>query len=78
MQERQQFAKNRVFWPTSPAFDISVGMEKPKWLGYPMVKKNSNISLFVLAQFTNVTDGRTDRPTLHADIGRAYASHRAA
>jgi len=39
MQERQQFAKNRVFWPTSPAFDISVGMEKPEWLGYPMVKK---------------------------------------
>ena len=53
-------------------------MEKLEWFGYPMVKKISKISLFVLAQFTNVTDGRIDRQTSHADIGRAYASHRAA
>ena len=37
------------------------------------LKKISKISLFVLAQFTNVTDGRTGRQTPHADIGRAYA-----
>ena len=49
------------------------GMEKLEWLGYPMVKKMSKISLFVLAQLTNVTDGRTDRRTLHAGIYRAYA-----
>ena len=57
-------------------------MEKLEWLGYPMVKKISKISLFVSAQLTNVTDGRIDThthtQTLHADIGRAYASHRAA
>jgi len=37
------------------------GMEKLEWLSYHMVKKISKISLFVLAQLTNVTDGRTDR-----------------
>ena len=31
-------------------------------------------NIFVLAQFTNVTDGQTP----HDDIGRPYASHRAA
>ena len=43
-------------------------------------EKISKTSLFILAQLTNVTDGRTDThtQTLHADIGRAYASHRAA
>ena len=46
------------------------------WL--PDGEKSSKISLFVLAQFTNVTDGQTDGQTLHADICRAYASHRAA
>ena len=45
------------------------------WL--PMVKKCRRY-LFVLAQFRNVTDGRTDRQTPHTDTGRAYASHRAA
>ena len=38
-------------------------MEKLEWLGYPIVKKISKISLFVLAQLTNVTDGRTDGQT---------------
>jgi len=50
------------------------------WL--PDGEKISKISLFVLAQLMNVTDrqtdGQTDGRTLHADIGRAYASHRAA
>jgi len=62
-------------------------VEKLEWLGYPTVKKISKISLFVLAQVTiHERDGRTDtdththteRQTLHADISRAYASHRAA
>ena len=45
------------------------------WL--PNGENNSKISLFVLTQFTNVTD--TDRHTyMHDGIGRAYASHRAA
>ena len=44
-------------------------MEKLEWLGYPVVKKNSKISLFVLTELTNVTD----RQTPHAGIYRAYA-----
>ena len=35
-------------------------MEKLEWLSYHVVQKNSKISLFVLAQLTNVTDGETD------------------
>jgi len=40
---------------------IQFRMEELEWLGYQMVKKNSKISLFVLAQYTNVIDGQTDR-----------------
>ena len=36
-------------------------------------EKMSKISLFVLTQFTNVTDGHTDTQTPHDGIGRAYA-----
>jgi len=39
----------------------------------PDGEKNSKISLFVLAQLTNVTDGRTDRQTPGDGIYRAYA-----
>jgi len=39
---------------------IPFGMEKLEWLGYQMMKKIWKISLFVLAQLTNVTDRRTD------------------
>jgi len=35
-------------------------MEKLEWLGYATVKKNWKIPLFVLTEFTNVTDGQTD------------------
>ena len=42
---------------------IPFGMEKLEWLGYHMMKNFLQISLFVLAQLTNVTDGRTDRRT---------------
>jgi len=77
------------FLPTPPAFDapvrgVPVGICHPVWhektrmAWLPESEKNSKISLFVLAQFTNVTDGRTDAQTPHADIGCAYASHRAA
>ena len=52
------------------------GMEKLEWFGYPMVKKISDISLFVLAQLTNVTDGRTDRHRMPAIA--ALTQHRTA
>ena len=39
---------------------IPFGTQKLEWLSYQMVKKISNISLFVLAQLMNVTDGQTD------------------
>ena len=51
----------------------------PLWCGkttmvsLPDVEKISKIFLFVMAQLTNVTDGRT----LHDSKDRAYASHRA-
>jgi len=41
------------------------------WL--PDGEKNSKISLFVLAQLTNVTDRQTDRRTPHDGIYLAYA-----
>jgi len=56
-------------------------MEKLEWLSYHVVKKISKISLFVLAQLTNVTDGQTGRQTDRQTPGdskdRAYGSHRA-
>jgi len=39
----------------------------------PDGEKILKVSLFVLAQLTNVTDRQTDRQTPHADIYRAYA-----
>jgi len=36
-------------------------------------EKISKISVFVLAQLTNVTEAHTDGQTPHADIYRAYA-----
>ena len=39
------------------------------WVWLPDGEKISKISLFFLAQLTNVTDGQTP----HADIYRAYA-----
>jgi len=40
---------------------MTFGMEKLEWCDYPMVKKSLTIFLFVLTEFTNVTDGQTDR-----------------
>jgi len=45
------------------------------WL--PHGEKISKITLFVLAQLTNVTDGQTDRQTPHADITALMHMHRA-
>ena len=39
------------------------GMRKLEWCRYPRVKKISKISLFVLAQLTNVTDTQTNERT---------------
>jgi len=56
------------FVPIPPAFDApniatTFGVEKLEWCGYPIVKK-LKICLFVLSEYTNVTDrhadGRTD------------------
>ena len=77
------------FLPTPPAFDApfrgfpseyrhAVWYVKLEWCGHPTVTKNWKISLFVLTEYTNVTDTRTDRHTHtpHDGIGRAYiASH---
>jgi len=51
-------------------------MEKLEWLGYPMVKNFEDI--FIRFGTIHERDGRTDAQTPHADIVRAYASHRAA
>jgi len=77
------FVQNRVFClphlhSTPPLggfpseYRHAVWHGKLEWLDYPMVKI-SKISLFVLTQLTNVTDGHTDRQTPHDSIGRAYA-----
>jgi len=51
-------------------------------MGLPDGEKFLMIYLLVITQFTNVTDTQTDRQThtqtLHDDIGRTYAQHRAA
>jgi len=44
--------------------------------GYPTLKKNVKICLFVLTESSNVTDGQTDGRTLHDDIGRAFIASR--
>jgi len=61
------------FLLTPPAFDAPVrgvdsrqniaipfGIEILEWLGYPTVRKTC---LFVLTEFTNVTDTQTDKQT---------------
>ena len=72
------------FLPTPPAFDaplrgLASEYRHPVWHGktrmawLPDGEKISKISLFVLAQLTNVTAGRTDRRTPHDSNSRAYA-----
>jgi len=53
----------------APVRGVPVGISAPLWCGktrmvsLPDGEKNSKISLFVLAQLTNVTDGQTDGRT---------------
>ena len=53
----------------APVRGVPVGIAPPVWCGktriawLPDGEKISKISLVVLAQLTNVTDGRTDRQT---------------
>ena len=63
---------------TPPYRGVPVGVALPRfvwknWNGYLTVKKISNISLFVLAQLTIVTDRQTDGQTPHA--GNSCAMH---
>ena len=50
---------------------------KTRMVSLPDGEKISKICLFVMTWSTNVTDGQTDRQTLHDSKDRAYASHRA-
>jgi len=80
--------QNRVFLPTPPALTpplrglIPSEYRHPVWHGktrmawLPDSEKISKISLFVLAQFTNVADGQTDNACRHRPRF-IYASHRA-
>ena len=69
------FVQNRVFaYPTVRGVPVWHGRTRMAWL--PDGEKISKISLFVLAQLTNVTDGRTDRQT-HRQIPHAGNSNSA-
>ena len=84
--------RNRVFCiphlhSTPPLWGFPSEYRHPVWYGktrmvwLPDGEKISKMCLFVLKWPTNVTDKtdrQTDGQTLHADIGRAYASNRAA
>jgi len=49
------------------------GMVKLEWCGYPTVKKILVDMFLVSTEYTNVTDGQTDRRTPHDGIGCTYA-----
>ena len=63
-----------VGFPSEYRHPVWYGKTRMAWI--PDGEKISNISLFTFTRLTNVTDGRTQTP--HDNIGRAYASHRAA
>jgi len=60
--------------------DMTFCTEKQEWFDYTNVDENSKILIFILTEFTNVTDGRTgrltDRRTPHEGIGRACRASR--
>ena len=58
-------------FPSECRHPVWYGKTRMVWL--PVGEKISKISLFVLAQLTNVTDARTDRRTPGDGIYRAYA-----
>ena len=66
---------------TTPLGGFPSEYRHPLWYGktrmvsLPDGEKISKICLFVLTWSTNVTDGPTDRQTLHDSKDRAYASH---
>ena len=59
--------------PVGIAHPVLYGKPRMAWL--PHGEKISRISLFVLAQLTNVTDGRTDRHRVTAIATLCIASH---
>jgi len=76
--------KSSIFFiPTPPLWGFPSEYRHPLWyrktrmVSVPDCEKNSKISLFVLAQLTNVTDRQTDGRTPGDSKDRAYASHRA-
>ena len=52
------------------------GTEKLEFVWLPDGEKDLMIYLFILTEFTNVTDTYTDRQTPHDDIGRACTASR--
>jgi len=61
------------YWGFRWTVSVSFGMEKLEWCGYPMVKNIEDTFTRLDREYTNVTDGRTDRQTPHDGIGLAYA-----
>jgi len=65
------------FLPTPPAFDASSEYCRDVWYGktrmvwLPDGENFLKIRLFVLTQFTNVTNGRTDRHRMTAEAALA-------
>jgi len=90
MQRSHIFVQNRVFClpqlhSTPPLGGFPSKYRHPVWHGKTRMawlrdsEKNSKISLFVLAQFTNVPDGRTDTHTdRHRMTPQAALMHRIA
>jgi len=92
MQRSQIFVQNLVFClphlhstpplgGSSRNIAIPFGTEKLERLGYTTVKKKFEdmfIRFHMIHERDRHTDRQTHRQTQHADIGRAYALHRAA
>ena len=79
MVENRQFFIPLTFDAPVRGVPVGISYRHPVWYGktrmvwLPDGEKISKISLFVLAQLTNVTDAQTDRRTPGDGIYRAYA-----